>query len=581
METSGFAVAIMAAGKGTRLKSKRPKVLHEVGGRALLLHVIAAAKTLVPVENIFCIIGHEADRVQSAVAATGVNFVLQAEQRGTGHAMQILKAALDLSRPPLPKHLLVLSGDVPLIRPETLAVLCELHLREHAAMTILTAVPPDPTGYGRVLRSSLDPLEVRAIVEHKALTSSHPPAPEINSGIYCFETEPLFAKLGLLTTANPNGELQLTDVAAMLVADDRRVIALQADSVDEVLGANTIAEMMHLDQAMCAATTRRLMAQGVTIFRPDTCIIDAEVTVGPDTVIEPFVQLLGATQVGSDCRIRSYSVIQQSTLGDNVTVRNGCILDGATVGDAAVLGPYAHLRPESDIGPEAHVGNFCETKKITLGRGSKANHLTYLGDAVIGAGVNVGAGVITCNYDGVKKHTTNIGDGAFIGSDSTLVAPIAIGEGAYVGAGSCITRPVPAGALAIGRSHQITKEGWAASRRAAPHARNPSPARTTRKEQNMPSSLLTEDELRAFLAELPEWSLEDGKLIRHWEFDNFAQAMQFVNRVAQLAERHNHHPDIDIRYNRVKLALVSHDAGGITSRDARLARELSSPSRAA
>jgi bifunctional UDP-N-acetylglucosamine pyrophosphorylase / glucosamine-1-phosphate N-acetyltransferase len=457
----------MAAGKGTRLKSKRPKVLHEVGGRALLLHVIAAAKTLVPADAIFCIVGHEADRVRSAVAPTGVHFVLQEEQRGTGHAMQILKADFELSGEPLPKHLLVLSGDVPLIRPETLAALCELHLREHAAMTILTALAPDPTGYGRVLRSPSDPLAVDAIVEQKSLTAAHGSAPEINSGIYCFETEALFAKLGLLSTNNAHGEFYLTDIASMLVADHRRVVALQAESVDEVLGANTIAEMMHLDQAMRAAIARRLMAQGVTIFRPDTCVIDAEVTVGSDTIIEPFVQLLGATHIGSDCRIRSYSVIQQSTLGAGVTVRNGCILDGAQVGDAAILGPYAHLRPESNIGPEAHVGNFCETKKITLGRGSKANHLTYLGDAIIGAGVNVGAGVITCNYDGVKKHTTTIGDGAFVGSDSTLVAPITIGAGAYVGAGSCITRPVPDGALALSRSQQVTKEGWAATRRAA------------------------------------------------------------------------------------------------------------------
>jgi bifunctional UDP-N-acetylglucosamine pyrophosphorylase/glucosamine-1-phosphate N-acetyltransferase len=459
----------MAAGKGTRLKSKRPKVLHEVGGRALLLHVIAAAKTLVRAEDIFCIVGHEAERVQAAVEPTGVNFVLQEVQRGTGHAMQILKAWFELSGKPIPKHLLVLSGDVPLIRPETLAALCELHLLQRAAMTILTAVPDDPTGYGRVLRHSSDSPEVRAIVEQKALTQEQLSSPEINSGIYCFETEALFSKLNLLSANNAHGEFYLTDVAAMLVADSdaRRVIALRAESVDEVLGANTIAEMMHLDQAMRAATARHLMAQGVTIFRPDTCVIDAEVLVGPDTVIEPYVQLLGATHIGSDCRVRSYSVIQQSVLGDGVTVRNGCILDGAQVSDGAVLGPYAHLRPESRIGVDAHVGNFCETKKVTLGRGSKANHLTYLGDAVIGDGVNVGAGVITCNYDGVHKHTTTIGDGVFVGSDSTLVAPISIGDGAYVGAGSCITHPVPAGALAIGRSPQVTKEGWAAARRAA------------------------------------------------------------------------------------------------------------------
>ena len=269
-------------------------------------------------------------------------------------------------------------------------------------MTILTAVPMDPTGYGRVLRGH------RKLHGHRhrraeALRPEQLFTPEINSGIYCFDTEALFSRLSMLSTENAHGEFQLTAIAAMLVADGRRVVALQAESVDEVLGANTIAEMMHLDQAMRSRATRRLMAEGVTIFRPDTCIIDAEVMVGPDTVIEPYVQLLGPTQIGSDCRVRSYSVIQNSTLGDRVTVRNGCILDGAEVHDGAVLGPW-HLRPESKIGPDAHVGNFVETKKVTLGRGSKANHLTYLGDAVIGAGTNIGAGVITCNYDGVDKH---------------------------------------------------------------------------------------------------------------------------------------------------------------------------------
>jgi len=466
MDATGFAVAIMAAGKGTRLKSRRPKVLHQVGGRALLLHVIAAAETLVPAEAILCIVGHEAERVQDVVASSGVSFVLQEPQRGTGHAMQVLKAWLELSGRAFPKHLLVLSGDVPLIRPETLASLCELHLRERAAMTILTAVPENPTGYGRVLRRAPNSPEVAAIVEQKALRPEQRNVPEINSGIYCFETTELFARLDRLSTDNAHGEFYLTDVAAMLVADGLRVVAQAAESADEVLGANTIAEMMHLDQSLRAASAQHLMAEGVTIFRPDTCVIDAQVQVHPDTVIEPYVQLLGATRIGSGCRIRSYSVIQDSTLGEGVTVRNGCILDGAEIGDGAMLGPYAHLRPESRIGAEAHVGNFCETKKVTLGRGSKANHLTYLGDAQIGEGVNIGAGVITCNYDGVNKHATTIGDGAFIGSDSTLVAPIEIGAGAYVGAGSCITRAVPDGALAIGRAQQVNKEGWAAARRA-------------------------------------------------------------------------------------------------------------------
>jgi len=474
MDTTEFAIAIMAAGKGTRLKSKRPKVLHEIGGRALLLHVIAAAETAVSADHIFCIIGHESDRVRSAVAATGVQFVLQPEQRGTGHAMQMLKADFELSGKPLPKHLLVLSGDVPLIRPETIAAVRDTHLREHAAMTILTAVPTDPTGYGRVLRTSADKPEVTAIVEQKSLRPDQLSAPEINSGIYCFETSALFTKLDALDTNNAHGEFYLTDVAAMLVAEGKRVVAIKADSVDEVLGANTIAEMMHLDAAMRLATARRLMSAGVTIFRPETCVIDAQVTVGPDTTIEPYVQLLGDTDIGSDSRIRSYSVIQNSTIGDNVLVRNGCILDTAEVASNAILGPYAHLRPESKIGDGAHVGNFVETKKATLGKGSKANHLNYLGDTVVGAGVNIGAGAITCNYDGVNKHLTTIGDGAFIGSDSTLVAPVTIGAGAYIAAGSSITEDVPDGALALGRSRQTTKPGWVATRKAAAEAKKTS-----------------------------------------------------------------------------------------------------------
>jgi len=465
MDTSSFGVAIMAAGKGTRLKSRRPKVLHEIGGQALLLHVIAAARTIVPAAQIYCVIGHEADRVRAAVEHTGVGFVLQAEQRGTGHALQMVKAEFELNGTQPPQNLLVLSGDVPLIMPETIRALMEFHAAERATMTILTAIPAEPTGYGRVLRTQTQSAEVRAIVEQKDLKPGDE-SDEINSGIYCFETAALFANLERLTDQNASGEFYLTDVASLLVSEGKRVVATVAPAVDEVLGANTIAEMMHLDAAMRSATARRLMASGVTIFRPETCVIDAAVEVEADTVIEPFVQLLGNTRIGSDCRIRSYSVIQNSTLGDGVLVRNGCILDESTVGDGALLGPYAHLRPGSDIGPQAHIGNFVETKKVRIGRGSKANHLTYLGDSIIGAGVNIGAGAITCNYDGVHKHTTTIGNNVFVGSDSTLVAPVTLGDGAYVAAGSCITEDVPPDALALGRSRQVNKEGWVAARKA-------------------------------------------------------------------------------------------------------------------
>jgi bifunctional UDP-N-acetylglucosamine pyrophosphorylase/glucosamine-1-phosphate N-acetyltransferase len=468
METSSFGIAIMAAGKGTRLKSRRPKVLHEIGGQALLLHVIAAAKTIAPADHIYCIIGHEADRVRAAVESTGVSFVLQAEQRGTGHALQQLKAHFAATGETPPEHLLVLSGDVPLIQPSTLDELCAFHLAQRAAMTILTAVPPDPTGYGRVLRASQSSAQVTAIVEQKSLTPDQLAAPEINSGIYCFRTSALFPRLDSLSTNNAHGEFYLTDIAALLVADSERVVALKSSGpIDEVLGANTIEEMMHLDAAMRLATARRLMAQGVTIFRPETCVIDAQVEVGPDTIIEPFVQLLRNTKVGSECRIASYSAVESTTIGDNVLLRHGCIISESTIGSGAKLGPYAHLRPGSEIGEDAHVGNFVETKKMKMGKGSKANHLAYLGDATIGSNVNIGAGTITCNYDGTLKHPTKIGNNVFVGSNSTLVAPITLGDEAYIAAASCITEDVPPDALALGRSRQTTKPGWVSARKAA------------------------------------------------------------------------------------------------------------------
>jgi bifunctional UDP-N-acetylglucosamine pyrophosphorylase / glucosamine-1-phosphate N-acetyltransferase len=455
-----LAIVIMAAGKGTRLKSKRPKVLHEIGGKALLRHVIASASQIVSPPDIYVVVGHEAAQVETAVKYTGVKFIRQTEQRGTGHAIQVAAMAVrDYD------SLLVLSGDVPLLKPETIAKLRDFHLHQRAAMTILTAVPEDPASYGRVLRKRPDSPEVTAIVEQKALTPQQQVIREINSGIYAFQTAPLFAHINELTTDNAHGEYYLTDIAGVLVKAGERVVALEAAQPVEVLGANTIAEMMDLDRELRMETARKLMANGVMILRPDTTVIDSTVEIGADTVIEPFVQLLGDTKIGEDCRVRSYSVIENSTLANKVVVRQGCIIADSRIEHQAVIGPFSHLRPESEIGEGAHVGNFVETKKMKLGKGSKANHLTYLGDAEIGSGTNVGAGVITCNYDGVNKHRTLIGDGVFVGSDSTLVAPLSVGTGAYIAAGSCITEDVPEDALALGRSRQTTKEGWASARR--------------------------------------------------------------------------------------------------------------------
>jgi bifunctional UDP-N-acetylglucosamine pyrophosphorylase/glucosamine-1-phosphate N-acetyltransferase len=456
-----LAVVIMAAGKGTRLKSRRPKVLHEIGGKPLLAHVIAAATKVVAAADIYVVIGHEAEQVRTAMAATGVSFVEQTEQRGTGHAIQCASASIGGY-----ENILVLSGDVPLIRPETIEQLWQFHEAQQAAMTILTAAPADPAGYGRIVRQSEDSPEVEAIVEQKALTSEQQSIREINSGIYAFKTAPLLAHLGKLSDDNPNREVILTDMAGMLRAVADRVVAIQAAETAEVLGANTIADLVALDATLRAATASRLMAAGVTIFRPETCVIDAEVEVAADTVIEPFVQLLGRTRIGADCLIRSYSVIENCTVGDKVLIRQSCILTDSSVFAGAKIGPFAHLRPGSEIGEDAHVGNFVETKKARLGKGAKANHLSYIGDAEVGEKTNIGAGVITCNYDGVHKHMTRIGKGVFVGSDSTLVAPVTVEDGAYIGAGSCITKDVPAGALAVGRSRQFTKEGWVAAKKA-------------------------------------------------------------------------------------------------------------------
>ena len=454
------AIAIMAAGKGTRLKSKHPKVLHQVGGKPLLSHVIAAATRVLPPQHVYAIIGHEADRVRQAVEQTGIKFVVQKEQRGTGHAVMTARSELAAY-----DCVLVLSGDAPLITAQTIERLRDFHNSKKAAMTLLTAVLENPFGYGRVVRKSPKSDDVRAIVEQKALTPAQNKIREINAGFYAFDAQTLFRHIDKLSTDNPHGEFYLTDMAAILGKAKERVVAVAASEAYEVLGGNTRAELVDIDQHIRAAKCEQLMADGVTIFYPQTCVIDSDVQIGADTVIEPFVQILGNTRIGSDCRIRSYSVINNSEIADGVLVRPGCVLEEAKVKAGALLGPFSHLRPGTEIGEGAHVGNFVETKKIKLGKGSKANHLTYLGDAEIGAGVNIGAGTITCNYDGVNKHTTVIEDGVFIGSDSTLVAPVKINKGAYVGAASCITDDVPEDALAIGRGRQIVKEGWAKIKR--------------------------------------------------------------------------------------------------------------------
>ena len=455
-----IAIAILAAGKGTRLKSRHPKVLHEVGGKPLLAHVIAAATKVVPAGDVFAIIGYEAERVRNAVGASGIGFVLQQEQRGTGHALMVARQALaayDL--------VIVLSGDAPLITPQTIEQLRDFHLAKKAAMTLLTAQLEKPTGYGRIVRKQAGSAEVKAIVEQKNLTPAQQKMHEINAGFYAFDAKPLFSHIDKLSTDNHHGEFYLTDMAAILAQAKQRVVAVPARHAYEVLGGNTRAELSEIDQHMRLAKCRQLMDQGVTILFPQTCVIDSDVEVGADTVIEPSVQLRGTTRVGSDARIGSYSVILSCEIGDDVLVQTGCVLEHSVVKARASLGPYSHLRPGCEVCEDAHVGNFVELKKTRLGKGSKANHLTYLGDTEVGERVNVGAGTITCNYDGVNKHKTIIEDGVFVGSDSILIAPVRIGKGAYVAAATTVTEDVPPDSLALGRARQIVKEGWAKAKR--------------------------------------------------------------------------------------------------------------------
>ena len=459
---SRIAIAIMAAGKGTRLKSKHPKVLHEVGGKPLLAHVIAAASQIVPARDVYAIIGHEADRVRQAVASTGVNFVEQIPQKGTGHALMVARAALSSY-----DQVIVLYGDAPLITPATITRLRDFHAAKKAAMTILTGRLDDPTGYGRVVRKSSKSDDVQAIIEEKAATPAQKKIREINSGTYAFAVAPLFRHIDKLAADNAHAEFYLTDMASILRRAKERVVAVAAADAHEVLGGNTRAELVEIDQHLRLAKCQQLMRDGVTIFYPHTCVIDTDVEIGADSVIEPFVQILGNSRVGSDCRIRSYCVIRNTVIDDGVVILPGCVMDDSHVEKNAVVGPYSRLRPGSEIGEGAHVGNFVETKKTRLGKGSKANHLSYLGNAEIGEGVNVGAGTITCNYDGVHKHTTVIEDGVFVGSDTTLVAPVRVARGAYIGAGSCITDDVPEDSLAIGRARQIVKEGWMKQKREA------------------------------------------------------------------------------------------------------------------
>jgi len=448
-------VLILAAGKSTRMKSKYAKVLHRAGGATLIEHVVRTARSISM--DISIVVGHSAEKVRALVPEA--KFVDQKEQLGTGHA--VLSARQTFSD--YLGHVLVLPGDVPLIGAETLEAFLKFHRDGGFPASVLTADAPNPSGYGRIVRRNNN--EVDSIVEHRDASPEVRKIPEINSGIYVFNAPALFESLTRIRNNNAQGEYYLTDVIGILVSQQQKVGAFKVSNVEEILGINTRQELADVDRVMRRRKCDSLMTDGVTIMDPDSTFIDVDVQIGPDTIIYPSVQIQGQSVIGEEVTIHSNNRITNSRIGSYTVMLEGCVIVDSSLGEHVYIGPYAHLRPGSQLGDRVKVGNFVEIKKSTLGDGSKAPHLSYLGDATIGKNVNVGAGVITCNYDGVSKHPTIIEDGAFIGTDSQLIAPVRIGKDAYVGAGSSITEDVPAESLAIARGRQVVKEGWVRQRK--------------------------------------------------------------------------------------------------------------------
>lgn len=451
-------LVVLAAGKGTRMKSALPKVVHRVGGLPMIEHVLRTAQPLQPASTTV-VVGHRAECVRAALGhRSAVHFVVQKPQLGTAHALLQAEPALAGAR----GTVVLLSGDVPLLKTSSLRRLLQAHDESRPALTLLTAQMKRPVGYGRVVRRQG---RVQRIVEERDATAAERRIGEINSGIYAFDVRPLFAALRAIEPRNIQGEYYLTDLVSLYRRQRRRVEAVMLESADEIRGINSRTELADVNTVIRQSKNEALMAAGVTLEDPATTYIGPDVTIGPDTVIHPCVFLEGKTQIGAACEIHAGARLVDAVLEDRVTVNNHCVITRSRIRAGATVGPFAHLRPESDVGENARIGNFVELKKTVLGAGSKANHLTYLGDADVGSNVNVGAGTITCNYDGERKHQTVIEDGVFVGSDTQLVAPVTVGRGAYIAAGSSITEDVPPGALGIARGRQVNVEGWVERRK--------------------------------------------------------------------------------------------------------------------
>jgi bifunctional UDP-N-acetylglucosamine pyrophosphorylase/glucosamine-1-phosphate N-acetyltransferase len=456
----GLTVVILAAGEGKRMRSRQAKVLHRLCGRPLIGYPLRIARALS--DRIVLVVPPDADEVVR-VAGPGVEAAVQRERLGTGHAVLQARAATGEEG-----TILILPGDMPLLTLETIERLVTQHTTSGAAATLLTATMDNPYGYGRVLRQRGRPTR---IVEERDATDDQKKVTEIGTAVYCFDARRLWPALTQVRADNDQGEYYLTDVIGILSRSGARIEAVAVPDAADAQGVNDRRQLAEVAAIQRRRILDALMEAGVSILDPSSTYIDDTVTIGPDSVVYPGVVIEGATAIGSECVIGSGCHVTSSQIGDRVRLRPYCVLTEALVEEGAELGPFCHLRPHAHIGSRAKIGNFVEVKKSRIGRGSKANHLAYIGDATVGDNVNIGAGAITCNYDGWAKHHTVIGDRAFIGTNASLVAPITIGEGAYIGSGSVITKDVPPDALAVERAQQVTKDGWVARRRARAAAR--------------------------------------------------------------------------------------------------------------
>ena len=450
-------VIILAAGLGTRMKSGLAKALHPLAGRPLVQHVLDAAAKIDP-EKIVLVLGHQADKVRNAVGNHRVEFVLQAEQLGTGHAVQQAVDAIAAAAGPV----VVLCADTPLVTGKLLSDLVALHVQSHAVVTLITSIVANPFGYGRVVRGKSG---IMRVVEEKDATAAQRKISEVNAGIYCFDAKFLLSSIAALGKDNVQGEYYLPDTIELARKNRLDVAAFPCEETDEVMGVNSRYDLSRAEEVMRARINRTWMLAGVTMLDPDTTFVGIDVTLGRDTLLYPNVRIEGNTSLGEACTVYPGSRIQDSIIASHVMVKDCTLIEGGNIASGATIGPFAHIRPGTVIGLQAKIGNFVEVKKSTIGERSKASHLAYLGDATIGSDVNIGAGVITCNYDGFEKHRTVIENDVFVGSDAQLVAPVTIGRGALIAAGATITRDVPADALAISRAKQEIREGFASRRK--------------------------------------------------------------------------------------------------------------------